>query len=465
MTTKQLRGAKAILCVIVCATVSPAQTWLEVRQDSASYVPVDRAISGALGEIGSLSVDSMSNQLEWLVTSPWSATVDPATAINPVTCGLPFDLPAGGCETASPNLYLVSGASAATGHGFLVVVALGGTALSARSVSVVDSANYGVDLDPYEVAWNPADGNLYIYDFRLERVLVAPWVGTVGTLPVLSAFSVITNLEVGPDVRFEPLATGGVQVFSARGFPGAGNTLVEPSVGGGWVITPDDGVPQVNTVEVHNLTHLAAGEDVYVRSDSVGTLDVLDASSGVVLYTTALVVSGAWEIIPGSVFQLNGSYQCRLNGVTNDVISFPVKRWGDAGSSAVVSNVYFGRGDISRPGPHQGNDDFYISGWVALKGAGSVPSETALAVLMLGYGDGMAPVQQVGNITLMSVPIVIAGPWLHYLDESTPSASLIYHHPIPANPSIVGLMPIYQWGAFLANGEIATSDVFGSVVQ
>lgn len=454
------RAIRGLVGVFGVASLAVAQlTWADVRSTGVAIRKYGRTLSGGAAEHGAFMMGASSHVAEWSIYSPVTPHTSSILGTDPVCATLPFDF-AGDAAVLSNSLVAFSGAESSTGDGWIVCVSYTGDAFGGRSAAVAWATNYGPTLDPISLAWSAVSQTLFVIDYRQAQLMVAPWDG-LSAPPPLSAFAPVATgvLLEEPSMEMVPSPTGGVEITTD---PLSGvRLLVEPDGLGGWATTTP--AFEHGELQVHNLDHLAAGEDVFVRSNAPGTFALEDAATGAVLFTGSWSTPLSWATIPGSHFVANRAYRFRVNGNLMLALAVPNKRWGNF-SATPGSPVICGRGYFSSPGPRIGNLDFGLMGWTALRNPMGASPEQAFVVLLLGLDNGGPVVLGGSGLTPMANPLVIWGPWPFVLTEDDSVARFRYDHPVPLDPALVGLAPIYQWVSVTTGGAIAASDVFGMVV-
>ena len=459
--TSALVGGQIGVCFLVgvsTASFAAAQalTWTDVRVESAATVGYSRVLPNGVTELGSLGMSAPNAILEWVVESPLTAHARFSNGSNPVTLTLPFNFP-GGISQLSGNRFLVTGADSVSSAGWMAVVAMNGSALGGRSLTLQQSASIGSAIDPIECCWDHASQSLVLFDYRQDRLLLAPWDG-LGPMPTASMFQQLSlGLPLGPGLRLQASPNGGVEVWEAGGRIMA---RIQGDGAGGWLAVPTTSLAE--SLEVHNAAHLVAGEDVFFRMAQPGLVELQDASSGAVIAAKQVSAPGAWHSFPGQLFAPNHAYRFSIDGIVGFARYLPDRRWGDF-SASTAATIACGRGHFTS-WPRVGNANFALGGWVALRDPVAVPSEQVFVVLALGLDNGVPAIATGGGFTPMANPLVIWGPLPFLLTEQAPAATFSFLHPVPNDAGLVGTRPIYQWVAVTVGGQLAGSDVFGAVV-
>lgn len=365
---------------------------------------------------------------------------------------------------ASSSEFLVSGRDS-QGQGW--IVRLQATLGVPPTLALIEMRSYGAGLDPYSVAYNGVDGNLYVFDYGATRVLRAQW---APGLPLPSSFvhtlgsdvfpSLIAGQTLSPAVHINGGPLPGVDVYHLHEhLPMARITIQN----GQWVAVPaGHGSLQAAPADVwlvEGRALVSSFGPITITGPS-GPYELVDEDAASIVHSGSVPVANEPHVaVIGSELYAGHTHRFRQpGGAASSANLWPTVRYGNC---VQIDQVQWTRGVLQAQQARVNSPEFSVAAGLRA----SVPVQfKPLTYLLVGVRDanGDDPVIVQGDLAFLFAPAAILGPLeLEFKLNSLNDVSS-FAMPIPDNPSLSGAVFLWQFVSNTPGGQVAASDVFGT---
>ncbi len=441
---------------------------------------------------GDLTQSAGNDTLTW----SWIEWPTPnAPEVRSTSVQVPFIQP-GDCIEIGAGFYLVSGWDQATNTGHLTHLHLD---YSQRQMTIILSRSYP-GIDPWQIAWDKHDGTLFLWDYRVPRLLAVPYAGIAGGLvpetlngaaevggQTLPALTRPNDYQLFGDSFSRPASGDGVRMAPSSpllwyGTASTPRYKVFWTPAGGWTVTPysvhaiDDAKRQVSYFIRHGGYSSTRGP-VLVKGPA-GPYSIVDIDSETVVQTGTLspptnwwltddsdpqtwlelpITAGALEV--GKRYQITGA----PGTLTSRVIA-PLLRYGYPSGPTGAFLFQLIPGDFLPSELAVGSQDFGVT-----SGLFADRSNTLVDVqiwLLVGFRlpDGTDPVTDLGNGTWVLNTELVLGPKVYDdIQSQSLKSETLFKIPIPNEPDLPGQVVLFQY-IVVAGADALVSDVFGGPI-
>ncbi|PIE25501.1 MAG: hypothetical protein CSA62_00995 [Planctomycetota bacterium] len=384
----------------------------------------------------------------------------------------------GSLQKLTDDIFLVSGSKNAQQQevGILCLARL--TRSPVLQIAITDVREVA-NLDMHRVAWNPSENLIYALNLQAKTVHVSAWAGPGHPFPaafgtILSGAAVPysyawtwTRMKVDPGVA-------GFRMKSWDLFPFAWVR----SESGNWVVTFDPSLlansnqpvcvkasiyAPCGASAIQGDSSVVAGPKAILIAGPAGSCDLLD-SSGAAIASYSLSQSWQYESfdLPASVNAVPGlPLGLRIPGSSVPEFWFrPTVRFG---APVAGGDLRISRGGAWSEHCAVGSSDYKVTASHEVLNL-SAQERNAPHQLWLGFRQpsGFDPVDVVGSVAILRPDLIYSGTTKILADAEL--ATSVQPIAIPADPSMAGVVLLYQWVVSNPDSSVTFSDVFGTAI-
>lgn len=395
----------------------------------------------------------------------WTVTKGTVLGVR-ASISVPFDR-AGAFFHIGARAFILSGANSVSGKGYILHASLQDTP---PVVSVDTSLDCGIGFDPYDIVWRSDEQQLYVLDVRNESLKVAPYSGGT-SLPGPSDFSTAVTATQAPTLHDDgyllklvkaPGSDPGVRLVSTD--TNEHNYTHVKKVSGSWTASIGSLLTSANVSQWSVQDVARANVRLALQVGGVIGTAVLTEDSFSQSVVSSVAVSHASTFVPFTVSNLVPGLRYKV--ASSDPNIMPERFIGllRYGAPQVTKELGMPIGYIDNSLCWIGNSNFAVLGTIGSGSNQVTPLQVDVYLwLSARHADGSDPVTTVNGAAVLSEVVAVLGPDTVTVDKSQHGA-LYSALPIPNDHDIVGGVLLWQWAAVTATGNVAVSDVFGSII-
>lgn len=327
---------------------------------------------------------------------------------------------------------------------------------SPAGIQILETKTYPT-VDPAVVRWNEAESRIYAADPRNKTLLAASWTGWSAPLP--DAFTTVATKATVAQLA----NTWGYRLAAA---PEAGGAYFHNGtdtstvhwireVAGAWQAST---VENTNDLLVRHPVWVSLADSLEARLPAVsgGSWSIVRSIDGAVVASGQGPVEEWFAITPPADFSTYPGLEYALTAPSGAPTPYrfflrPTVRYGSP-----VGATGFSLGRVSMPLVCQVGDDGYAHGVDVDTTIGTGTVQASLWVATRGpNGD---PVTIQGNTAVLDPQATID----FSFDLATFGSTVGLRYPIPDDPTLEGVVLLWQYVFVLPNSEVAFTEVFGT---